>query len=369
MKSRKEQTVKLLSEHFQNYPRLQLRDVFKFLHQSSFGCEHLLADASAAIEYIRKEAAECRAHQGEWIEPLDGDFCRVHLDFIKNGLNAETLGKLFFLSAKPVENGRELLEGKLSVLTELIREGKMPFSLEAVEKEIEKWREACFPAYHHSEDFREHYAPAYRVIKKEYARFLPLFLEIDKRLKETKRDSVNRNGASGGSLTLAVEGGSASGKTTLSGLLEQVYGATVFHMDDFFLRPEQRTKERFAEPGGNVDRERFLEEVLEPLKAGEAVQYRRFDCSSFTLQEPVERRPGDFCVIEGAYSMHPELAGYYDFSVFLDVSPEVQKKRIHKRNSPEFATRFFEEWIPMEQRYFDEMDVKEWCDLVFRICE
>ena len=33
-------------------------------------------------------------------------------------------------------------------------------------------------------------------------------------------------------------------------------------MDDFFLRPEQRRPERFAEPGGNVDRERFAAEVL-----------------------------------------------------------------------------------------------------------
>ena len=36
-------------------------------------------------------------------------------------------------------------------------------------------------------------------------------------------------------------------------------------MDDFFLRPEQRTEERLKEVGGNVDRERFLEEVARPL--------------------------------------------------------------------------------------------------------
>ena len=57
-------------------------------------------------------------------------------------------------------------------------------------------------------------------------------------------------------------------------------------MDDFFLRPEQRTPERYAEPGGNVDRERFLAEVLIPLRAGETVQYRRFDCSTFTVLPP-----------------------------------------------------------------------------------
>lgn len=390
MESRRKQTKAMLIEHFKKYPKLQLQDLFKFLHQSSFGCEHLLADASAAVEYIRKEASACRArqgenplladgvYQGENLEPLDGDFCRVHLDVVKAGLSAETLGKLFFLSAKPVENGRELLEEKLSVLLKLISEGNLPFSLAEAEREIEKWRNEGFPARHHSEMFREHYTPAYRVIKKEYALFLPLFLEIDKRLAQglekpqrVDGDTASGDGADGHqgtSLLLAIEGGSAGGKTTLSGLLEAVYGATVFHMDDFFLRPEQRTKERFAEPGGNVDRERFLAEVLIPLKAGETVKYRRFDCSTFTLQEPIEMKPGRLTVVEGAYSMHPELAEYYDFSVFLDVSSEVQKKRIQKRNSSEFATRFFEEWIPMERRYFEAMNVKERCDLVLAIC-
>ena len=65
--------------------------------------------------------------------------------------------------------------------------------------------------------------------------------------------------------------------------------------------------------------------------------------------------------------MHPDLADYYDFSVFLDISPELQKKRIVKRNSPEFAERFFKEWIPLEQIYFSKMKVKERCTVSKRI--
>ena len=354
MNSRREQTVKLLMAHYHTYPNMQLKDIFKFLHQSSFGCEHLLRNPEAAIEYIQREATECREHRGEWIEELDGDFCRVHLDWIKTGLSSETLGKLFFLSARPVENGKELLEEKLSVLTELVEEGKLPYEPEEVKVETDKWRRDGYPACHHSDKYRSQYFPAYRVIKKEYTVFLPLFLQIDRMLQA-------------GKVKLAIEGGSASGKTTLSGLLEQIYGATVFHMDDFFLRPEQRTKERLAEPGGNVDRERFLEEVLIALKQNEAVSYRRFDCSTFTMTPPVIMQTGKLSIIEGAYSMHPDLAGYYDFSVFLDISSQLQELRIRKRNSPAMAERFFKEWIPMEQRYFDIMKTKERCDMVIRI--
>ena len=60
---------------------------------------------------------------------------------------------------------------------------------------------------------------------------------------------------------VAIEGSCGSGKTTLAALLAKHRDCNVFHMDDFFLRPHQRTPERFAQPGGNVDYERFREEI------------------------------------------------------------------------------------------------------------
>ena len=69
---------------------------------------------------------------------------------------------------------------------------------------------------------------------------------------------------------MAIDGKCNSGKTTLASKLAEIYDCNVFHMDDFFLRPEQRTPERFAEVGGNVDYERFWEEVLLPLKSRKA---------------------------------------------------------------------------------------------------
>ena len=162
---------------------------------------------------------------------------------------------------------------------------------------------------------------------------------------------------------VAIDGGSASGKTTLGALLQSIYACPVFHMDDFFLRPEQRTPERFSEPGGNVDRERFLSEVLLPLREGKAVDYRRFDCKTFTIAPPRRIEPGRLNIIEGAYAMHPDLAPYYDLTVFLAVSAEKQRERILKRNAPAQAELFFDRWIPFEQRYFAALNVPERCDL------
>ena len=349
----KDCTRNLLIEHYKKYPDMQIQDIFKFLFQSVFGCEHLIADSSATIDYIRREAAECHPHNGEFIEPLDGEYCRVYLDYLKKGVSAETFGKLFFLSAEPCENGQALLEEKLSVVTELIAEGLLPFSKEKSDEEIKKWHELGYPACHHSEQFRNAYHPAYRVIKKEYALFLPLFCQIDSLLQH-------------GQVSVAIEGGSASGKTTLGELLKQVYDCNVFHMDDFFLRPEQRTKERLSEAGGNVDRERFLSEVLIPLSKNESIQYRRYDCSTAALLPPTTIEPKNLNIIEGAYSMHPLLEKYYDISLFLDITSDLQKRRIIKRNSPDMAKRFFTEWIPLEQQYFDAMDVNSAALLRYR---
>ena len=183
-------------------------------------------------------------------------------------------------------------------------------------------------------------------------RIRALLARIDRLMAERER------------VIVAIDGGSASGKTTLSALLQSVYACPVFHMDDFFLRPEQRTPERFSEPGGNVDRERFLSEVLLPLRQGKAVDYRRFDCASFTIAPPCRIEPGKLNIVEGAYAMHPDLAPYYDLTVFLAISPEKQRERILVRNAPAKAELFFARWIPFEQRYFSALSVPERCDLI-----
>jgi thymidylate kinase len=129
-------------------------------------------------------------------------------------------------------------------------------------------------------------------------------------------------------------------------------------MDDFFLRPHQRTPERLSEVGGNLDRERFAAEVLPALAQGATVTYSPFDCATQSLSAPIILAPNRLTVVEGAYALHPAFGDYCDLSVYLDIDPEQQRSRIMKRNSPTFAQRFFNEWIPLENRYFTETDIR-----------
>ena len=351
-----ERTRELLIKHYQTYPKLQTEDVFKYIFQSAFGCEHLVSSEDAVLNNIKLEYATVSKQAQPKTEILDGEYSRVFLSHLNDGLKPETLAKLVCLSAKKEPNGAVSLEEKIEVAKLLVADGTLPFDVNCFDEKLACWRAMGYPAVRHSEEFRAEYRPAYRVVANRYAEFIQVFAGIDKLLDQ-------------GDAVVAIEGGSASGKTTLAGILCEVYDCNIFHMDDFFLRPEQRTPQRFAEVGGNIDRERFFSEVIKPISENREVVYRRFDCTSQTLCEPITVKPKKLTVIEGAYSMHPQFAQYYDFSVFMDIDAEYQRERILKRNRLPLANRFFNEWIPLEIEYFSKMKIKEKCSITVSVAK
>ena len=70
------------------------------------------------------------------------------------------------------------------------------------------------------------------------------------------------------------------------------------------------------------------------------VSFRRFDCHSLTLLPPVAVAPSSLAVVEGSYSLHPELTPMYDISVCLTLSPELQRRRILARNGEQWRSAF-----------------------------
>lgn len=182
-------------------------------------------------------------------------------------------------------------------------------------------------------------------------KYTELFIEIENMMKTKSPVSI------------AIDGGAATGKTTLAKILSEKYGAPIIHMDDFFLRPEQRTAERFAEPGGNFDRERFLQEVIPHIGTNKTFSYQIFDCSSMTLGEYQEIPNASLIIIEGSYSHHPAFSNVFDLRVFLSVEEEERKERILARNRTK-SEMFFTRWIPLENRYFETFSIKEKADIV-----
>ena len=168
-------------------------------------------------------------------------------------------------------------------------------------------------------------------------------------------------------LLVAIDGRCAAGKTTLASILAEHFSCNVVHMDDFFLQPNQRTPERLAEPGGNVDYERVGAEVLQPVKLGREIIYRRFDCSRMALGEEIAVRPGKLLIVEGAYSCHPLLRDYFDLRIFVSIDANTQMERIVRRNGSERAQMFRDHWIPMEENYICACKVSECCQMHFDV--
>lgn len=182
-------------------------------------------------------------------------------------------------------------------------------------------------------------------------------------------EKIQSLSAGGRPVLAAVDGRCASGKTTLAAGLAQDYGWGVVHVDHFFLRPEQRTAERYAQPGGNVDHERLLTQVLLPLRRGERPVYRPFDCRTQTLLPPIPFEPAPVVVVEGSYACHPALWDCYDLRVFLTVDKNRQMERILAREGAERAQAFREKWIPLEELYFSACEIESRCDCRLELSE
>lgn len=64
--------------------------------------------------------------------------------------------------------------------------------------------------------------------------------------------------------------------------------------------------------------------------------------------------------------MHPKFCDLYDLKIFMQIDPNEQIRRILQRSGPDLLQRFIREWIPMENRYFTDLQILKQCDVVIR---
>ncbi len=339
----------IILSHAERYPNMQPTDAVKLVYQMTFGGGHVINDEKTALMRIKDEYRRTPHKNAVPVCESLGDTSRIYLNCIMTESQLELTAKIFTLSAKFYAKGfteaekrtQRLFLARLSLLSELCGEGIFSFSQDELDKFLEGYRMAGYPAVSHSEEYRKAYCPAYRVIDSRYVRLIPLIFDVSKQLENKER------------IVLAIDGRAASGKTTAAGLISKLFNCEIIHMDDFFLPRELRTEERLSEVGGNVHYERFSAEVLPYLRGCCGFSYRTFNCSKFDFDsQPRTISPAPLYIVEGSYSLHPGFGEYYDLSFFSDVPPGEQLRRIRERNGEKLLERFKSEWIPMEERYF-----------------
>lgn len=198
-------------------------------------------------------------------------------------------------------------------------------------------------------------------------------------------EQIERAKAQNERLLLVIDGKCGSGKTTFAEKLYEHYKCNVFHIDDFYLPIAMQTQEVMSKPGGNINFERFIEDVMIPLKISDGIDYKPFLCRNQNYAPNVRMEKTNINIIEGTYSCHPTLREFYAqmkcdsgidncaekeqypkkwnvITMFLDIDEENQIKRLKKRVGEERFKIFEDKWIPREMEYFKVYDVKEYCD-------
>lgn len=337
--------LEIAREHWARYPAMEPQDFAKLAYQSEFGPAHMVQSPDKVLSALLAERKEA-GMEALPPEPIGNGLCRFH---ITGGLSTlwelPLIGRMFTRTMVQTEGTEAGLLEKLESLAALPVPGMAEY--------LALWRREGCPPVGHSEAFRSAYHPHYRVLRLDCARFLPALVPLERLAREN------------GTAFIAVDGRCGSGKTGFAALASGVLvcSSDVVHMDDFYLPPERRTPDWMEVPAGNMDLERFQREVLRSPDRDGGTACRPYDCQTGRLGEPVELNGGSLTIVEGTYSQHPALAGYYDYKIFLTCDQEEQTRRLRAREGDYFPT-FDRVWRTLEERYFAACGTEQAADLV-----
>ena len=164
---------------------------------------------------------------------------------------------------------------------------------------------------------------------------------------------------------VAIDGPSGSGKSTLSATLHRsLPGSQLVDIEHFYsdigvdpsdgLSPHETYEQ-------HVDWRALDAQVLRPLRRGELGSYRLYDWIAGKRLDAAEVRPEGIVLVDGVYSMRPELTDAYDLTVYVETPPRERTARLAKRpDNPVWVDR----WAVGFDWYMDRMRVKERADVV-----
>lgn len=160
----------VLQSHFTRYPAMQIRDVYKLIHQAALGSEHAISNPESAHAWLERELNEMGDGRIESvIDPLspDGEIVRVHLrPFLATGKPPKILFDAFLRTAKEYRGNVNTLEQYWKITVSI---GHFP--VVDMDEFIRPMKAQNYPAVHHSDEYKKIYRPAYRVVCRKFFPF------------------------------------------------------------------------------------------------------------------------------------------------------------------------------------------------------
>ncbi|MBI5960918.1 MAG: hypothetical protein HY866_19420 [Chloroflexi bacterium] len=176
----------LLQNHLARYPHSEIMDVYKLLHQATFGPGHLIANKKAAREWLDQEISLLVASDQE---PLfenihpDGAMVRAHLrPYLTQNGKIGLLLDAFTRSAEQVKVNTDIFQQRWQVF-EAACQSKQAWTQKFNLRELALFgRMRCqegWPAVHHSPAYETAYHPHYRVLTRSEAEELCKKLKVE----------------------------------------------------------------------------------------------------------------------------------------------------------------------------------------------
>lgn len=166
-----EAVAALIRVHVQRYNEIDILDVYKLLHQATFGPGHAITNRRAAREWLEREAEIQLPNTNEpLLESVhpEGQTVRLHLrPYIAASGSLKKLLEAFIASSEAIEGDLKTMAARWAVFQRMTESGGSlanRFSARTVSligrtRAAENW-----PACQHSPPFDRAYRPAYRVL-------------------------------------------------------------------------------------------------------------------------------------------------------------------------------------------------------------
>jgi uridine kinase len=158
-----------------------------------------------------------------------------------------------------------------------------------------------------------------------------------------------------GRLTVAIDGAGGAGKSILARGINVAFErrVAIVRCDDFYrpltdapYSPEEAYEHYF-------DWRRLRDETLVPLGEGKSARYQRYDWSTDRLAEWIEVEPREIVLIEGVFSMRPELRPLIEVAIFLETPRGERMRRMVAR--PQESTSWIDRWMAAEDWYLENI--------------
>jgi uridine kinase len=169
---------------------------------------------------------------------------------------------------------------------------------------------------------------------------------------------------------VGIDGVDGAGKTTFADALAKALArpAVRISVDDFHSVRAIRHRRGHESPDGfwldAFDYERLIADVFEPLRTKSCFRRRAHDLASDqVLLPPWEAAPtGAVVIVDGLFLQRRELAGRWDFVVFLDAPFDVTARRLDERDGP--SPGGYLRYVGAALRYFAACDPKACADIL-----